>query len=143
MIEINLSLVLVMLCFWMTLWLVYRFLIRPVGTVVDERRRRIDDAQQEWTAKNEEQLAAIAKVEEELTSAAKEAAGVRSEIRQKALDERQATLDAARAQADERLVSALGDLEKVADSARDELRRRAEELAKMLAGRLLGREVRG
>ena len=82
-------------------------------------------------------------MEEELTSAAKEAAGVRSEIRQKALDERQATLDAARAQADERLTSALGDLAQEADSARDELRRRAEELARMLAGRLLGREVRG
>jgi F-type H+-transporting ATPase subunit b len=143
MIEINLSLVLVMLCFWMTLWLVYRFLIRPVGAVVDERRRRIDDAQQEWTAKNEEQLAAIAKVEDELTGAAKEAAGVRAEIRQQALEERQATLDAARAQADERLTAALGDLEQEADSARDELRRRAEELARMLAGRLLGREVRG
>jgi F0F1-type ATP synthase membrane subunit b/b' len=143
MIEINLSLVLVMLCFWMTLWLVYRFLIRPVGAVVDERRHRIDDAQQEWTATNEEQLAAIAKVEEELTGAAKEAAGARAEIRQTALDERQSTLDAARAQADERLTAALGDLEQEADAARDELRRRAEELARMLAGRLLGREVRG
>jgi ATP synthase F0 subunit b len=143
MIEINLSLVFVMLCFWVTLWLVHRFLIQPVGSVIDERRRRIDGAQQEWTAKNEEHLAAIAKVEDELSAAAKEAAGVRAEARQKALDDRQHALDGARVRADERLVSALETLDQEAGTARDELRRKVEKLAQLLAGRLLGREVRG
>ena len=59
----NLSLLFVMVCFWMTLWLVQRYLIRPVGAVVDDRQRRLDDAQQEWTVKNEEHLAAVARVE--------------------------------------------------------------------------------
>jgi F0F1-type ATP synthase membrane subunit b/b' len=143
MIEINLSLVFVMLCFWVTLWLVHRYLIGPVGGVIEERRRRIDGAQQEWTAKNEEHLAAIARVEEAMTAAAQEAAGVRSDARQQAMDARQQTLDAARHRADERLLAALESLDREADAARNELRRRAEELAQMLAGRVLGREVRG
>ncbi len=143
MIEINLSLVFVMLCFWVTLWLVHRFLIQPVGGVIEERRRRIDGAQQEWTAKNDEFVAAVARVEENLTSAAQEAATVRAEARQQAMDERQQTLDGARNRADDRLSTALGTLEQEAGAAREELRRRAGELAQLLAGRLLGREVRG
>ncbi len=100
----NLSLILIMVCFWVTLWIVHRFLIRPVGTVMGERRRRIDDAQQEWSAKNEEYLAAVARVEEEVSTAAKDAAKIRADARQHAMDARQAALDQARARADERLV---------------------------------------
>jgi F-type H+-transporting ATPase subunit b len=137
----NLSLLFVMVCFWMTLWLVQRFLIRPVGAVVDDRQRRLDDAQQEWTVKNEEHLAAVARVEDELGAAAKEAGRVRAEARQEAMNERQKGLADARARADERLVAVLEGLEREAEAARAELRRHAEELARLLAGRLLGREM--
>jgi F-type H+-transporting ATPase subunit b len=137
----NLSLIFIMVCFWVTLWIVYRFLIRPVGAVIGERSRRIDDAQQEWSAKNEEYLSAVARVEDEVTAAAKEAAKIRADARQHAVDERQATLEAARARADERLARVLATLDKETDAARTDLRRRAEELARLLAGRLLGREL--
>ena len=137
----NLSLFFVMVCFWMTLWLVHRFLIRPVGAVADERQRRLDDAQQEWTEKNEEHLAAVARIEDELGTAAKEAGRVRAEARQEAMNERQKGLADARAGADERLVAVLDGLEHEAEAARAELRRQAEELARLLAGRLIGREM--
>jgi len=137
----NLSLLFVMVCFWVTLWLVNRYLIRPVGTVVGERRRRIDDAQQEWAAKNEAYLAAVARVEEEVSQAARDAAKIRATARETAMAERQASLDDARARADERLGGVLDTMAKEADTARQDLRRRAEDLARLLAGRLLGREI--
>ncbi len=137
----NLSLLFVMVCFWVTLWIVSRFLIRPVGDVIAERSRRINDAQQEWSAKNEEYLAAVARVEEEVAAAAKEAAGIRADARQRAMDTRQAALDRARAEADERLADVLVTLEKETAAARSDLRSRAQELARLLAGRLLGREI--
>jgi F-type H+-transporting ATPase subunit b len=137
----DLSLLFVMVCFWLTLWLVYRYLIRPVGTVVAERRRRIDDAQQEWTAKNEEYQTALARVEDEIAQAAKDSAKIRSAAREAALADRQTTLDTARARADERLVEALDAMARDADVARHDLRRRAEELSRLLAGRLIGREL--
>ena len=137
----NLSLIFIMVCFWVTLWIVYRFLIRPVGDVIAERSRRIDDAQQEWSAKNEEYLAAVARVEEGVAAAAKDAAGIRADARQRAMDERQAALDKARAQADERLADVLSTLEGETEAARSDLRSRAQELARLLAGRLLGREI--
>ena len=137
----NLSLLFVMVCFWMTLWLVQRYLIRPVGAVVDDRQLRLDDAQQELTAKNEEHLAAVAQVEEELGAAAREAGRVRAEARQEAMSKRQKGLADARARADERLLEVLDGLTKDTEAARAELRHQAEELARLLASRLLGREM--
>ena len=137
----NLSLLFVMVCFWMTLWLVQRYLIRPVGAVVDDRQLRLDDAQQEWAAKNEEHLAAVARVEEEMRAAAKEAGRVRAEARQEAMSERQKGLADARARADDRLVAVLDGLDQEAEAARAELQQHANEMARLLAGRLLGREM--
>ena len=137
----DLSLILIMVCFWATLWIVHRFLIRPVGTVIGERRRRIDDAQQEWSAKNEEYLAAVSRVEEEVSTAAKDAARIRADARQRAMDDRQTALDQAHGRADERLLAVLETLDKDAETARSDLRSRAEGLARLLASRLLGREL--
>jgi F0F1-type ATP synthase membrane subunit b/b' len=137
----NLSLILIMICFWLTTWLVYRFLIVPVGAVLGERQRRIDDAANRWQSTHDEYLEATARLEQELESAAREAARLRAEHRQQALAERQETLETARAAADERLHQALAELDTEAGSARDELRARAQEFARLFASRLLDREV--
>jgi len=137
----NVSLVLIMVCFWMTLWLVQRFLIRPVSAVLDDRRRRIEGARQEWSARNEEYQAAVARIEEEVQNAARDAGKSRAEARQRAMDARQQAMEAARARADERLVSVIESLDRDVDAIRGDLHRRAEELARLLAGRLLGREM--
>ena len=137
----NASLVLIMVCFWMTLWLVNRFLIRPVAAVLEDRRRRIDGAKQEWTARTEEYLAAVARIEDEMQIAIRDAAKSRADARQRAMEERNRALEAARARADERLVSVVESLDEDAEKARAELHRRAQELAQILAGRLLGREM--
>jgi len=138
----NLSLVLIMICFWLTMWLVYRYLITPVGRVLAERQRRIDESQATWDATNADYLAATERLESELEKAARVAAGVRNEHRQQALDERQQKLEVARREADQRLGRALGELDEAASDARAELRDRARELAALFASQLLGREVR-
>jgi F-type H+-transporting ATPase subunit b len=137
----NVSLVLIMVCFWVTLWLVHRFLIRPVTVVLDDRRKRIDDAQREWSARTEEHETALTRIEDDVQNAARDAAKIRADARQHAMDARQETLDGARARADERLTAVMETLEADAQAARTDLRRRAEDLARMLAGRLLGREM--
>jgi F-type H+-transporting ATPase subunit b len=137
----NASLVLIMVCFWMTLWLVQRFLIRPVSAVLDDRRRRIDGAKQEWSARNEEYLAAVARIEDQVLNAARDASKSRAEARQRAMDARQVAMETARARADERLTSVVDGLDKDAEAVRGDLRHQAEELARLLAGRLIGREM--
>jgi F-type H+-transporting ATPase subunit b len=138
----NASLILIMICFWVTFWLIRRFMIRPIWAVLSERQQRIGSAQREWKAKNDDYLSATTRLEAELEEAAREGARVRSELRQRALDDRQRRLGDARAAAEERLQAAVERLGVEAESARGVLRSRASELAQLLAGRLLGREVK-
>ena len=137
----NLSLIIVMVCFWITFWLIQKFLLKPVGGVLAERKRRIEGAEAEWQSKHQEYLDETARLESELENAAKAAAKVRADHRQAALDRRQAILDTARQQADGKLDEAMGALEGEASAARVELERNARELAQLYASRLLGREV--
>ena len=137
----NLSLIIVMVCFWIAFWLIQKFLLKPVGAVLAERRRRIEGAETEWQSKHQEYLDETARLESELEEAAKSAAKVRNDHRQAALDRRSAALETARQQADGKLDEAMAALEREAAAAREELKARAEELARLYAGRLLGREV--
>ena len=77
----NLSLILVMICFWVTFWLVQKFLIGPVGQVLAERKHRISTATETWEAKHAEFEAAVAKVEEQFDTAARDAAKMREDLR--------------------------------------------------------------
>ncbi len=137
----NLSLLFVMICFWLAMGVVYRFLIVPVGGVVAERQRRLDDADQEWERTHSEYLEATARVEARLEEAAREASKIRADSRQEALAMRQEALDTARQDAGDRLQQALDELDRDAAAARDELVKRARDLASLFATRLLEREV--
>lgn len=137
----NLSLLLIMICFWLTMWLVYRFLILPVGAVLADRHGRIDTAATSWQATHDEYLSATDRLELEMQEAARAAARVRAEFRQRAQEERQKTLDEARASADHQLRVALDELDGAASAARSELRSQAETLAELFATQLLGRKV--
>ena len=138
----NVSLVFVMVCFWVTLWLVHRFLIQPTNKVLEERNSRIDTAQQQWTEKNQAFLSATSRLEEELAAAAKEASRVRESYRDRAQAEWQSRLEEARQRADGELQGAVEGIEKDAAAARAELRDLAGRLAGELATKVLGREVR-
>jgi F-type H+-transporting ATPase subunit b len=137
----NLSLVFIMVFFWITMWLVYRFLIQPVGAVLADRKGRVDSAASKWETTNQEYLAATDRLEREMAEAAQQASRVRGEYRQQAMDRRQATLEDARATADGQLQSALDSLEADTATARQELRQNAADLAREFAARLLDRKV--
>ncbi len=130
-----------MICFWVTMWLVYRFLIQPIGGVLADRHGRIDGANSKWETTNREYLEATDRLELEMQEAAREAARVRGEYRQQALDRRQVALDEARTVADEKLQTALDELGGETTVARRDLREQSRELAGQFASRLLGRKV--
>ncbi|MCD4749061.1 MAG: ATP synthase F0 subunit B [Thermoanaerobaculales bacterium] len=137
----NLSLVFIILCFWVTLWLVHRFLIQPVTTVLEERNSRIDSAEKEWAAKNEALVSATARLEEELSEAARSASRAREAYCAEAQAARRQRMEGARERADEELRVAVADLAREAETARKELHNQATLLAQELATRLVGREV--
>ena len=137
----NFSLIIVMVCFWLTFWLIQKFLLKPVGAVLAERRGRIEGAENEWQSKHQEYLEETARLESELQEAAKAAAKVRNDQQQQALDRRQAVLTTARQLADGKLEEAMGVLKTDASTARTDLEARARQLAQAFASQLLGREV--
>jgi F0F1-type ATP synthase membrane subunit b/b' len=131
----------IMVCFWVAYWLVDRNLIRPVNGVLEERRRRVEGAEAEWASKHQEYLSATERLERELEQAAREAARRREELRAAAEAERARRLEAARTEAQSKLEAALAELERAAAEAREVLRQEAGNLAKVMAGRVLGRDV--
>ncbi len=137
----NASLLLVMACFWAAYFVIDRFLLRPVGEVMAERQRRVEEAEATWSAKREEYRSATARLEAELDEAAREAARRREALRAEAERERSERLEAARAEASARLERALEELARDAETARTALREEAGRLAALMASKVLGREV--
>ena len=137
----NLSLLMIMICFWLTLWLVNRYLILPIQGVLDERSSRIDGATQARLDQQEALRTGTERLEEALSDAARKAAALKAEKRQEAISAREARMAEARSRADEKLTQAVRTLGEDAEKARLELRSQAEVLAAELAGRLLGREL--
>ncbi len=138
----NLSLLMIMVCFWITFWLVRKFLILPISDILEKRRERIDSANQSWESKNQEYLSATSRLESEMEEAARDGARIREELRQQAQQARQERMQSAKAQADERLERSLVELDGDASTARGELEKLAQQLARTFAGRLLQRELR-
>ncbi|MGE5236637.1 MAG: hypothetical protein ACM3O7_09835 [Acidobacteriota bacterium] len=137
----NLSLLLIMACFWLVYVLVRTQFVTPLGKVLDERERRIREARETLTTSQERASAAIASCERELAAAASEASKQRAAMRAEGEAARRVRLEQARAQANERLLVLARDLDDAARVARGELRQGAETLARELAERLMGRRL--
>ncbi len=138
----NLSLLMIMVCFWITFWLVRKFLILPISDILEQRRERIDSANQSWESKNQEYLSATSRLENEMEEAARNGARIREELRQQAQQARQERMQRAKAEADERLKDSLVELDGDASTVRGELEELTQQLARTFAGRLLQRELR-
>jgi F-type H+-transporting ATPase subunit b len=80
--------------------------------------------------------------EQQVMQAKKEAAAKRAELRAEGESKAQQTLGLARKEADKKLEKARAELAKSAPAARLALRTRADELAQVVASRVLGREIR-
>jgi len=137
----NLSLLLIMACFWAVFLLVATQLVRPLGALLDERERRVREAREQHETAKQAVADAIARCERELAAGSAEAGKQRAALRAQGETARRAALEAARAQAQERLALFGSELEQAARDARASLRERSAELARALASRLLGRKV--
>lgn len=137
----NLSLLLIMACFWLIYFIVKGQFIDPLGKLLDERERRRRDAAAEIEVTRAAFDNAVARCEKDLSAAAAAAQKQRAEMRAAGEAARRAALDAARIQGQERLAVFASELDAAAASARLELRSRAQQLSRELAERLLGRRL--
>jgi F-type H+-transporting ATPase subunit b len=139
--SFDLSLLMIMVCFWVAYVVIRKMFIEPLGSVLDDRTQRVEGARAKWEEKNADFESASEGFERELDEAARAAAQRRAELRHEAQAQRQQRLDAARQSADAKLSEALAQLDTEGAQAREQLRAEARQLSQLFASQLLGREV--
>lgn len=138
----NLSLLLIMVCFWAVFALVTTQLVRPLGALLEQRQKRIREGADLLSVAQMQSQEALQRCERALVSASLQGQQERASVRAAAEAARREKLEAARAAGQERLAKLSAELEQASQQARSELGVRSRELAARLAEQLLGRGVR-
>ena len=137
----DLSLVLIAILFWATYLVLKRYLLKPLGAILAERERRVDDARRAFETALERQREVAADLDRRLTEARREALAHRDAARAAAGERRQALLDEAREKARAVAAEAQARLDRDALAAREQLRAEAHAIALEIAAYALGRKV--
>jgi F-type H+-transporting ATPase subunit b len=116
-------------------------LFDPMLRLFEERERRIDGAKVQARKIDDKSATALAKYETEMAKARTAAAAVRDQIRAEALKQETELLASVRASTAKVIENGKRTAQAEADKARAALRADAGNLARDLAGRVLGREV--
>ncbi len=143
--QINLmpdySLLAIMAIFMATYLVVRKFFIAPINRVLEEREHETKSAEQIYEEAMARFNEAMAKVEERLHLAKREAADVRDRFRADAAAHRGDLVQRTTAEAKKMIGEAETRLSEDVQSAREKLVRDAEALARLAAERILGRAV--
>ena len=137
----DLSLILVVILFWATFVVLRRFLLSPLGAILAERERRVEDARAASEAALERQREVAADLDRRLTEARREALAHREAVRAGAGERRQAILEEAREKARVAALDAQARLDRDALAAREQLGAEAKAIAAEIATYALGRKV--
>jgi F0F1-type ATP synthase membrane subunit b/b' len=137
----DLSLLLVMVIFWATYLVLRVFVLKPLGTILEERERAVAGATAALAGMLDQEKETLAGIDRRLTEARRDALGARHAARAEANAKRQAMLDDAREKARLVVADAQGALEKDIDAARAELGKNARTTALEIASLALGRRI--
>jgi F-type H+-transporting ATPase subunit b len=137
----NVSMLLILAIFFAVLWLLNRFVFRPVGAILDERERESTTASQAYAGALAEFQAAADKIEADLSLARREALKLREERRAEGMQLRSGKIEQVKAEAAGRLSGASAELELHSRKVAADLPSRVAALAQLLAEKILGRKV--
>ncbi len=137
----DLSLLVIMAIFWGTYWVLRLFVLKPLGTFLEEREEEQAASAAALTGALEKQKRILEEIEERLTAARREAMSVRDAARGRAQAQRQELLEAAQKRARATADASLKELDTAIARTRSELAAAAPALAAELASTALGRKV--
>ena len=127
--------------FMILLVVLTKFVFGPWLAIQQERDDNIDGAKSLANDLDGDADEKIANYEDKLIAARKDAAGVRAEFRKEAEGKAGEVLRSARGMSEKQIKTARKKLAEDSAAAKVELGKRADEIAKAIATRLLGREV--
>jgi len=141
MIELNLPLILQLVIVLGLMGILTQLVFNPFMTVLEERRNRIDDAEEK--AKNLQQQAdeLIERYREALAAAQAQGANIRDEIRKISLSEEMTILQKAMDDANRVIQEVKKKIAEDAQAARADLRYQAQNLSRAITEKILGRSV--
>lgn len=142
MLDLNFWQITVLLVpFAITLFVLSRFLFRPMTRVMEERERRTVGFRQEAEELEEKFKVDLEKFEAHMAGARKDASEARATIRREATLESDRILGEARAEVSKTLEGIREEIASERKAAAADLQQRASELAGELAAKVLGRPV--
>jgi F0F1-type ATP synthase membrane subunit b/b' len=137
----DLSLLLVMVIFWATYVVLRVFVLKPLGSILEERERTVAGATGALSAALDQEKETLAGIDRRLTEARREALAARQAARADANAKRQAILENARAKARAAVAEAQAKLDGQIGVARSELEKNARATAAEIASIALGRRI--
>ena len=137
----DLSLLVIMVIFWLNYVVVRKFFLQPINSVMEARERETKSAEKLYEESLGRFNEATAQVEAKLHTARRDAAQVREKFRIEAAEHRNAVLDKTSAEAKKTVAEAEERLTKDVDAARQRIKTESESLARLAAERILGRAV--
>ncbi len=121
-------------------WVLGRFLFKPILAVVERREVKVQKAEQSAREAQKRLEDSSSTGQQAILEARREAFHLRDEAQKAATDEGEAILDKTRSSVQTKISSALGKLETEMESNRETLKQDAEEMARSIAYRALGRK---
>ena len=137
----DLSLLLVMVIFWATYVVLKVFVLKPLGSILEEREQAVAGATAALSEALDHEKETLAEIDRRLTEARKEALAARQAARADANAKRQALLEGARAQAQASVAEAQAKLDGEIAIARADLAKSAHATAADIASLALGRRI--
>ena len=137
----DLSLLLIMVIFWGTYAVLRRFVLEPLGTILEERERAVASSTAALAAMLDQEKETLMGIDRRLTEARRDALAARHAARGEANARRQAILEAAREKARLAAAEAHARLERDVSAARSDLAKNARATAVEIASKALGRRI--
>ncbi len=141
MIEINQSLVIQIVNFIIFLWILNYLIFKPIVRVLNERRERIQGTSEKARLMEAEIQKKLEEYEAKIQAAKGQAANEKERVRRQGEDVAKEIVERARTEMARDIPIIRKQIASEAERVRGELEQRAQEMAREIACRVLGREI--
>jgi len=140
-VDINLTLFIQMANFLVLIVILNYLLYKPILAILDKRKQRLDESEEEIKRLNQTVEQKAAEYEEKLRQAKQAALDKKSEILKEAADSAKAIIDEKRSKIPAMLAEFQARVNKEVESARQILRAQSEKISSEIAEKVLGRSL--
>jgi F-type H+-transporting ATPase subunit b len=141
MIELNLTLIIQLVIVLSLMGILTQIVFKPFMNVLQERRNRIEGAEQKAKDLQQQADELIERYREAIAAAQAQGASIRDEIRKTSLAEEMAILEKAMGEANRLIQEIKGKIAEESRTAQVDLRFQAQNLSREITERILGRSI--